>query len=437
MKLKIKTLVSTLICMVALICFSSSVFALTDGDWEYSLMGDHVIITEYLGSDSDVTVPANISGCPVTEIFGEAFDGAFYGSKVTKVHLPDTINKIGYMAFANSKNLQSINIPNGVTELRGTFMDCTNLKYVELPNSLRKIEYATFKNCDLSEGISIPDSVYLIGKSVFEKSKIKQISFPDSVTTIGSSALQECENLQTVKLPKNLQELPGLIFNGCTSLERIYIPKSVKKIGMCAFGNCHTLKSIIFPNSVRNIGGALFGSSLYSGCRNLSYVSYPTLANIQSMSHGKYCENIIVYCTRDSSAMKCAEKGNYSYIIDPSVDYDIQLVYNDERVSFDTPPIIENGRTLVPLRAIFEKIGAKVLWDGENQRITATKGNDKITLQIGSNKLYKNGVEKVIDVPAKLVDGRTLVPVRAVAESFDCKVNWIDYAGIVEIQSNK
>ena len=87
-------------------------------------------------------------------------------------------------------------------------------------------------------------------------------------------------------------------------------------------------------------------------------------------------------------------------------------------------PVIEDGRTLVPLRAIFEKHGAEVGWDGETQTVTATKGDTQVSLQIDSAEMYVNGYAKVLDVPAKLIGNRTMVPVSAISEAFGCNVNW-------------
>jgi hypothetical protein len=102
----------------------------------------------------------------------------------------------------------------------------------------------------------------------------------------------------------------------------------------------------------------------------------------------------------------------------------ITVLVNGTAVIFDQPPIIENGRTLVPLRAIFEALGAKVDWNQSTQTVTAIRGDTTVTLTIGSNTLNRNGEQVTLDVPAQLVGGRTLVPARAVAESFGAKVEW-------------
>jgi len=104
----------------------------------------------------------------------------------------------------------------------------------------------------------------------------------------------------------------------------------------------------------------------------------------------------------------------------------VTVFVNGEQIEFDVNPIIENGRTLVPVRYIFEALGATVDWIEETSTVVATKGDIEITLAIGSNEMTKNGEIIVLDVPAKEVDGRTLVPARAVSEGMNAKVEWID-----------
>ncbi|MGC5325952.1 stalk domain-containing protein [Brevibacillus sp. SYSU BS000544] len=84
---------------------------------------------------------------------------------------------------------------------------------------------------------------------------------------------------------------------------------------------------------------------------------------------------------------------------------------------------VENGRTLVPMRAIFEALGAQVNWDQASKTVTATKGETVVKIVIGG-KAYKNDQEVTLDVPAKVVDNITLVPLRFVSEALGAKVEF-------------
>ncbi len=104
----------------------------------------------------------------------------------------------------------------------------------------------------------------------------------------------------------------------------------------------------------------------------------------------------------------------------------ITVSVDGNKINFDVNPILDNGRTLVPMRFIFEALGAEVGWEDTTQTATAVKGDITISITINKPELIKNGNVITLDVPAKLVSGRTLVPVRAVSEGMEANVEWID-----------
>lgn len=114
----------------------------------------------------------------------------------------------------------------------------------------------------------------------------------------------------------------------------------------------------------------------------------------------------------------------------------ISVTVNGNAVTFDQPPIMVNDRTLVPLRAIFEALGATVDWNGETQTVTSTRDNTTVSLTIGSNIMTKNSISYELDVPAQIVGERTLVPVRAIAEAFGSAVDWNGETQTVIINDN-
>ncbi|MDY4975384.1 MAG: copper amine oxidase N-terminal domain-containing protein, partial [Clostridia bacterium] len=113
-----------------------------------------------------------------------------------------------------------------------------------------------------------------------------------------------------------------------------------------------------------------------------------------------------------------------------------KLYKNDEVITLDVPAQVQNDRTLIPLRAIFEALGAQVDWDEETQTVTSERGGITIKLTIGSDKLYRNDEVITLDVPAQVQNDRTLVPVRAISESFGCQVDWDEEAQLVTIHVN-
>ena len=113
-----------------------------------------------------------------------------------------------------------------------------------------------------------------------------------------------------------------------------------------------------------------------------------------------------------------------SVVIPVMAENDIRVNLNDKTLSFDVLPQIINERTMVPLRAIFEALGASVDWNQETKTIISTKGNTTIKLTINSNIMYVNDNPITLDTPACVIDDRTLVPVRAISDAFDCYVSW-------------
>ncbi len=104
----------------------------------------------------------------------------------------------------------------------------------------------------------------------------------------------------------------------------------------------------------------------------------------------------------------------------------ITVLFDGEEMEFDVEPIIEDGRTLVPMRAIFEKFGCAVDYASSSagKVITAFRGTKAVVMEIGKQEYTVGGKDFVMDVAPKIVDGRTLVPLRAVSESLDARVDW-------------
>ena len=109
------------------------------------------------------------------------------------------------------------------------------------------------------------------------------------------------------------------------------------------------------------------------------------------------------------------------------------VTLNGQPLTFDVPPLIDNGRAMVPLRATFEALGATVRWDAGTRTIAAAKGDASIQLTVGDTSATRNGARITLDAPPRIVDGRTLVPLRFIGEALGCQVNWDDSTQTVSI----
>lgn len=124
---------------------------------------------------------------------------------------------------------------------------------------------------------------------------------------------------------------------------------------------------------------------------------------------------------------------NDAVVIEETVDVKdpnaVTVMVNGTELIADVPAQIMNDRTMLPMRAIFEKLGANVSWMEKDQAIFATKNTLLVVMRVGSTDLLVsdfNSSDKniVLDVVPQIVDGRTLVPVRAVSEALGCTVEW-------------
>ncbi len=115
----------------------------------------------------------------------------------------------------------------------------------------------------------------------------------------------------------------------------------------------------------------------------------------------------------------------------------ISVVIDGEKAEFAEAPYIDDGYTFVPMRGIFEKLGADISWNDETKTVGATFADTKISLAINSDTIYKNGEGIHLDKPAVIVYDKTFVPLRAVSEAFGHKVDYDGEASVVTITTLK
>jgi len=101
-----------------------------------------------------------------------------------------------------------------------------------------------------------------------------------------------------------------------------------------------------------------------------------------------------------------------------------QLQINGQALESDLPPFIMNGRFLIPIRAVATSMGAEVNWDGEKQEIEITRDDVNILIRIGEEEILVNGEVQTMDVGAQIFAGRAFVPVRFVATALGEDVSW-------------
>jgi len=114
----------------------------------------------------------------------------------------------------------------------------------------------------------------------------------------------------------------------------------------------------------------------------------------------------------------------------------VRVLLDGKYLDFDVPPIIENDRTLAPFRKISEALGAEIQWDQETRTVTAYKNDIRVLLKIGDKTAYVNEVPIKLDTPPIIKNDRTLVPIRFFSEAFGAAVSWDNAARTVLINTN-
>lgn len=126
-------------------------------------------------------------------------------------------------------------------------------------------------------------------------------------------------------------------------------------------------------------------------------------------------------------------------------DKSIPVFIKDKEVKFDVPPVIKSGRTLIPVRAITNALGAEVEWDEKTQTVTVSKAvydsvygvsTNIVTLKLDSNIVLINGKEVEIDVPAQLVSNRTMVPLRFIAQALNNEIEYDTEIGAIIVDED-
>jgi hypothetical protein len=256
----------------------------------------------------------------VTTIINYAFN---YGMATLKsVVMPKTVRHIGYGAFLECENLESITFSRDLLTIDDyAFYYCTSLKSLVLPERLSSIGMYAFAKCSSLEEIILPEGLKSIGAGAFSLCNIKSVTIPESVETIdaaaftspylevfkgkyasedgrclivdgvlnsfapaglteyatpnnateiGDSAFAGCSNLTNITLSECVTSLGDYAFHGCHNLTHITISDSVTSIGEFAFCNCNNLKSITIPKSVMSLGRAAFYN-----CSKLTSITLP------------------------------------------------------------------------------------------------------------------------------------------------------------------
>ncbi len=275
-------------------------------EWTYRINTTGITLIDYRGDASDLLIPSELDGKPVTQLGNDLFYG---NMKLKSVIIPGTVTAIGSNAF-NS---------------------CTSLEDLQLSFTIKKIAAGTFRNCIRLKEVLLPKTVTSIGNFAFAECRsLREIYLPN-ISSVGESAFENCEQLSAVYYSKRLTNVDAFAFrntawlnnktdefvfigrgillkwNGSGSevtvpwgtvrisgtfaenedLETVVLPDTVRVIGKYAFRNAVNLKKINIPQYVTTIG-----VSAFEGCSSLRSVEFPVLTSTISASAFRNCKNL-------------------------------------------------------------------------------------------------------------------------------------------------
>ena len=272
-------------------------------------------------------------------------------STINRVNINDGITSIGWYAFYDCDNLESITIANSVTSIGGWALFNTQwLKEKQINNPL-VIENGILIDACMCEGnVTIPNNVTSIGVGAFYNSQITSVIIPNCAKSIGLGAFDSCKNLTSISIPDSVTSIGKGAFYDCTGLTSISISNSITCIDDHTFGNCSNLKSITIPNSVTSIGDDAFekctnlksltisrnyDKNVFNDCINISsitlssdltYISsefyryFSNLTNINVDTNNQYytSENGVLYNKDKTQILCCPRKTALTNITIPS-----------------------------------------------------------------------------------------------------------------------
>ena len=206
--------------------------------------------------------------------------GAFWCSGIQQIDLPGTLQQINGGAFYECTSLQSVVIPDGVSQWgnqeyvtnwgyisNSIFYNCYSLSSVNIPTGVTSIPDGTFYNCNLQE-VVIPDNIKSIGSNAFYiNDYLTRVHLSEGLTTIGERAFSGCWSLDSLQMPSTLASVSGWAFSNCSSLHTVQLNEGLTDIWGWAFENCHSLEEVILPSSLRKCW-----QSPFSGCNNLKKI---------------------------------------------------------------------------------------------------------------------------------------------------------------------
>lgn len=266
--------------------------------------------------------------------------------------------------------------------------------------SVYDIEHNYYKSCDIDNWIEITIDEYRFAK--------QKVRFTNGMQYICEQYTYKSDDGSTVKTLKSIEYLIDNNGNKC-EIER-------EDADYVSGGDKEATDINVYTLSKKNPQNVNDSSLItrYISLDGLSMLEIPSDANTNHIWNDK--EYIYLGILKDDT---------YCYKI-PITDIpdSVKIKCNNKYLSFATNPIVEDDRTLVPMRFLFEQMGAEVDWDADTQTATVKKTDDIVAFSIDDTFAIVNNEQKTMDVPARLINGKTMIPLRFLSEELGYTVEW-------------
>ena len=267
-------------------------------DYELTMLSDNTAeIKAFVGADvEDMVVPAEIDGVRIVGIGEDAYRGH---KGIKRLIISEGIEYIKDAAFFMCSSLEKVMFPTSLTELgrkgrtekvfvEGTFGKCESLSEITIPGTVAKIGQGLFLRCKNLRSVYLSEGITEIGEDVFRGCEnLSEITIPGTVAKIGKFLFTGCEKLRSVYLNEGLTEIGLSAFSYCVSLSEIKVPSTVTKIEMRAFMNCTKLRSVHLNEGLGEIS-----ASVFMWCDSLSEIKIPSTVTRIGVRAFKGCKNL-------------------------------------------------------------------------------------------------------------------------------------------------
>lgn len=421
--------------VASVVVVSAETTGTTDDGFVYSVSSNGVTITGYTGDATELVIPSEIEGDPITRIGNSAFYNIL---SLERVEIPSNVKEIYSMAFYCCPSLRNVTISEGVEYIGGSaFSFCESLESVYIPESVANITGNPFANCASITEIKVAENNAVYDSrdncnAIIQTATNKLISgcqntkIPNSVYTIADSAFSGCDTLSSIVIPEGVAYLESQAFNGCHSLTSIMIPSTVWDLGedyRNAFPSCSKLKEIkvsennpvydsrdncnaiihtktnklilgcdntVIPDSVATICYEAF-----SWCKNIDSITIPM--SVTKVESGAFNSNI--YRTDPLIVYYCGTREQWNEIaIEDSTLNNYATVY----YKYPVAEMAGNSITLSGNIGVnfFVNFSYDVLAD-RTAKVVFTCNNVTTQIPVSSGIKTENGYKFTCELPAK------------------------------------